>query len=80
MTKKKGPGQNYRKGLSLPQLIRQFPDNAAAEAWFAAVRWPDGPQCPHCASAQYPERAQRTRCPTAAALAASGLVSALIPL
>ena len=50
MTKKKGPGQNYRKGLSLPQLIRQFPDNAAAEAWFAAVRWPDGPQCPHCAS------------------------------
>ncbi len=24
--KKKGPGQAYRQGLSLPQLIRLFPD------------------------------------------------------
>lgn len=53
MPAKKGPGQNYRNGLSLPQLIRQFPDHAAAEAWFAAVRWPDGPQCPHCESKRY---------------------------
>ena len=48
MPTKKGLGQHYRKGLSLAELIRQFPDNAAAEAWFAIVRWPDGPQCPHC--------------------------------
>ena len=50
MSKKNGPGQSYRKGLSWPQLIRMFPDDAAAEQWFAAVRWPDGPQCPHCES------------------------------
>ena len=50
MSKKKAPGQFHRKGLSWPQLIRMFPDDAAAEQWFAAVRWPDGPQCPHCES------------------------------
>ena len=49
-TKKKGSGQSHRKGLSLPQIIRMFPDNATAEAWFASVRWPDGPRCLHCAS------------------------------
>lgn len=50
MAKKKGPGQSYRKGLSLPELIRMFPDNTKAEAWFASVRWPNGPQCPRCES------------------------------
>ena len=47
---KKGPGQNYRRGLSLAELLRQFPDDATAETWFAVVRWPNGPQCPHCAA------------------------------
>lgn len=50
MSKKKGPGLAHRKGLSWPQLMRMFPDDATAEQWFAAVRWPDGPQCPHCES------------------------------
>ena len=27
-----------------------FPDDDAAEAWIAKVRWPDGPRCPHCDS------------------------------
>ena len=27
-----------------------FPDDTAAERWFAEVRWPDGPHCPHCGS------------------------------
>ena len=50
MPKKKGPGQSFRKGLSLPELIKMFPDDQAAEAWFAACRWPHGPQCPNCGS------------------------------
>ena len=50
MPTKKGPGQIQRKGLSLAELIRQFSDNATAEQWFVAVRWPNGPQCPHCES------------------------------
>ena len=47
---KKGPGQSHRKGLSLPEVIRLFPDDATAEQWFAETRWPNGPQCPNCGS------------------------------
>ena len=44
------PGKHYRKGLTLIQLCDMFPDNAAAERWFAEACWPDGPHCPHCGS------------------------------
>ena len=44
------PGQHHREGLSLVDVMRMFPDDAAAEAWIAKVRWPDGPRCPHCDS------------------------------
>ena len=50
MPTQKGPGQSFRKGLSLPELVRMFPDDTTAEAWFADVRWPDGVQCPNCGS------------------------------
>ena len=40
MPTKKGPGQSFHKGLSLPELVRMFPDEATAEAWFADTRWP----------------------------------------
>ena len=46
----KGPGKWFRKGISLVEVVRLFPDDPAAGEWFAAMRWPDGPQCPHCAS------------------------------
>ena len=46
--KKKAPGKHWRKGLTLVELIRKFPDDETAEAWFASIRWPDGPECPHC--------------------------------
>ena len=46
----KAPGKHYRKGLTLVEIIRMFPDNATAEAWFAAMRWPQGPACPCCGS------------------------------
>lgn len=45
---KRAPGKHWRKGMSLVELLRKFPDDAAAEAWFASVRWPDGVRCPHC--------------------------------
>ena len=50
MPTRKGPGQSFRKGLSLPELLRLFPDDAKAEAWLADARWPADPQCPHCGS------------------------------
>lgn len=46
----RAPGKAHRTGLSLMDLLDRFPDDAAAEAWIASIRWPDGPVCPHCAS------------------------------
>jgi transposase-like protein len=45
---KKGPGRSYRKGISLPELMLRFPDDATAERWFEEGRWPDGVRCAHC--------------------------------
>jgi len=47
----KAPGRYYRKGISLLQLIRKFPDEQAAETWFEARRWGEdrkGLHCPRC--------------------------------
>ncbi|MDE2867527.1 MAG: IS1595 family transposase [Chloroflexota bacterium] len=45
----RGPGRYHRKGITLTELADMFPDDAAAEAWFAKQRWPlDKPWCPHC--------------------------------
>ncbi len=46
----KAPGKAFRKGISLPELFRMFPDDDTAEAWFAKARWGDTPACPHCGS------------------------------
>ena len=46
----KAPGKFHRKGISLVELMRKFPDDATAEAWFAQSRWPNGVACPHCGS------------------------------
>ena len=44
------PGKHFRKGLSLVEVTRMFPDDATAERWFTEIRWPNGPRCPHCGS------------------------------
>ena len=47
----KAPGKHHRKGITLIEVTRMFPDDEAAEAWFASVRWPDGVvTCPRCES------------------------------
>ena len=46
----KAPGKHYRKGISLIEITRKFPDDATAEAWFVETRWPDGVACPSCES------------------------------
>jgi transposase-like protein len=35
------------------QAMRMFPHDAAAEQWFIRVRWPQGPQCPHCGAGSH---------------------------
>ena len=44
------PGKHYRKGMSLVQITRKFPNDKAAEQWFIKKRWGDKPYCPHCGS------------------------------
>ena len=48
--RKKAPGKAFRKGISLKQILRMFPDNATAERWFIEQRWPDGVGCHYCGS------------------------------
>ena len=47
----RAPGKHYRKGLSLVELTRLFPNDEAAERWFISERWPDGVACPFCQKA-----------------------------
>ena len=46
----KAPGKAHRKGISLVEIMRRFPDDASAEAYFIEQRWPNGVACPHCGS------------------------------
>ena len=50
MKKKKAPGKAYRKGITLIEIMRKFPDDATAEAWFIKKRWSNGIACPYCGS------------------------------
>ena len=50
------PGMHFRKGMSLIQLFKMFPDDETAEKWFIHTRWPDGMACPRCGSINVNER------------------------
>lgn len=55
----KAPGQHYRKGISLVQLTKMFPNEEAAERWFVQQRWPGGVTCIRCNSTNIQERKTR---------------------
>ena len=40
-------GQHFRKGISLRDRFKMFPDKATAEAWFVERRWGSESICPH---------------------------------
>ncbi len=45
------PGRSHRKGISLLELAKKFPDNESAQAWFEKIHWPDGKiTCLRCES------------------------------
>ena len=46
----KAPGKSHREGISIVKLMKMFPNDEAAEAWFAERRWGEEPHCPHCGS------------------------------
>lgn len=45
-----GPGRSHREGMTVIELLRMFPNDEAAEAWFESQRWPEGRFCPDCGS------------------------------
>ena len=45
-----GPGRSHRRGITLRELFRRWPNDAAAEKWFIEKRWPTGIACPRCGS------------------------------
>ena len=57
------PGKHFRKGISLVKVLRMFPDDRAASAWIASVRWPDGIRCPRCDSNNVQERTKHKTMP-----------------
>ena len=57
------PGKNFRKGMSMPELFRMFPDDDTAEAWFIKTRWPDGIACPKCTSKNIQEKTSHPSMP-----------------
>ena len=46
----KAPGKAYRKGITIKQIMRMFPDDATAERWFIEQRWHGVIACPSCGS------------------------------
>ena len=61
---KRGPGRSDREGITLTELFRMFPDDAAAERWFEEQRWPNGERfCPDCGSVRYSVVASRNPMP-----------------
>ena len=38
----KNPARADREGITLADLFKMFPDDAAAERWYEEQRWPDG--------------------------------------
>ena len=55
-----GPGRSDRKGITLMELHDMFPDEAAAEEWFRAQRWPDGVRCAFCESENVADQVKPT--------------------
>ena len=56
----KGPGQNYRKGITLFELTEMFPDETSARKWFEGLVWKGGRHCPRCGSFRTHEASHKT--------------------
>ena len=42
------PGKSFRKGITMMELFKMFPDNSTAEKWFESKIWKNGRVCPTC--------------------------------
>jgi transposase-like protein len=54
MVRKRKPipsGKNLQGDLTLIQIAAKFSTEESAREYFEKLRWPDGPECPHCGNA-----------------------------
>ncbi|MDE0310843.1 MAG: IS1595 family transposase [Caldilineaceae bacterium] len=58
-TKHTAPGKSNRKGISIFQLEKMFPNEAAAVRWFESIYWPDERCCGHCGSTRTREASHK---------------------
>lgn len=42
------PGKHFRKGITMMELFKMFPDDEAAMKWFEKRIWGGHPKCPRC--------------------------------
>ena len=50
---KSAPGKADREGIGLVTLLRMFPNDEAARAWFESKMWAAGPHCPIAAASTF---------------------------
>ena len=53
-------GKNGRKTISMREMYRRFPDDAAAQRWFEERRWGGKPHCSHCGATTVAPSAKKT--------------------
>ena len=51
-------GKDYRKAISIIELIQMFPDDKTAEKWFIDSRWKNKIKCARCNgdNCNYPQK------------------------
>ena len=59
----KAPGKAFRKGMSMMDLFRMFPNEETAEAWFVQQRWGDEVACVRCGSCNVNTKAKHPAMP-----------------
>ena len=60
------PGKSFRKGITMMDLFKMFPDNKTAEKWFESRIWKNGRVCPICKGNETRPATHKTqpyRCP-----------------
>lgn len=60
---RKAPGKYYRKGMTLIDIMKMFPNDETAETWFELQRWDGTVTCPKCGSTNIHERKNRKPTP-----------------
>lgn len=56
----KAPGKSHRQGMTLLQIMEQFPTEKSAVKWFESVLWPSKRMCGHCGGTRTRKASHKT--------------------